>query len=45
MKSTYLLQKVKLTRNQKVYKEGDPCTKVYIVYKGEFELKNRLPPK
>lgn len=45
MKSTYLLQKVKLVRNQKAYNEGDPCTKVYIVYKGEFELKNKLPAK
>jgi len=45
IKSTYLLQKVKLVRNQRAYKEGDPCTKVYIVYKGEFELKNKLPTK
>jgi len=43
MKQNYLLQKVKFIRTKAVYKEGDPCTKVYIVYKGEFEQKKSLP--
>lgn len=40
-----MLNKIKLIRNQTVYHEGDVCAKVYIVYKGEFELKNKLKKK
>ena len=34
--------KKKFTRNQKVYIEGDKSDRVFVVVKGEFELKKHL---
>jgi hypothetical protein len=42
VKFTYLMEKVKFKRNQKVYAENQPINKVYIVWKGEFETEARL---
>lgn len=42
IKFTYLMEKVKFKRNQKVYTDGQSITKVYIVWKGEFEVEAKL---
>lgn len=36
------MTKKKFTRNQKVYIEGDKSDRVFVVVKGEFELKKHL---
>lgn len=36
------MDKVKFKRNQKVYTDGQPINKVYIVWKGEFETEAKL---
>ena len=36
------MDKIKLKRNQKVYQDGQQCNKVYIVWKGEFEIEQKL---
>ena len=28
-----------------MYNQGEKCTKVFIIYKGEFELEAKLPSK
>lgn len=41
---TYYLPRQIFLRNQVVFKEGDPCSYVYIVYKGEFQISKRVAP-
>ncbi len=45
--ATFISLVVKKTfiRNQLVFKESQPASKVYIVFKGEFELRKPLPRK
>ena len=40
---TFLLKRKKFTRGQTVYAEGMPAEKIFIVFKGEFELAKKLP--
>ena len=37
-KLSYFFQRKTYLRNQLVFKEGEDCKFVYIVYKGEFEV-------
>lgn len=37
-KLTYYFKKVNYRRSNIVYRKGDPCKFIYIVYDGEFEL-------
>ena len=41
-KFSYYFSKRTLLRNQTLYKEGDLCTHVYLVLKGEFEVRKRV---
>ena len=38
-----VLTKKKFHRGQIVYQEGKRANKVYLVWKGEFELERKLP--
>jgi hypothetical protein len=37
------ITKEKYNRKQLVYREGEKASKIYIVWKGEFELSRKLP--
>lgn len=41
---TYYFEKCEYIRNQNVFREGDVCSHVYIVYKGEFEVIKKMKP-
>lgn len=38
-KFTYYMKKISFTRKQCLYKEGEPCTHVYLVINGELEVR------
>jgi hypothetical protein len=40
-----MLKPRSLKRNQLVFREGDPCNSVFIVLKGEFEVKKKIKAK
>ncbi len=41
-KFTYYLKRITYKRNQVVFREGEPCTYVYLIISGEFEAKKRI---
>ena len=41
-KLTYYFERIQYLRNQIVFKEGDQCLKVYIVFDGEFEVQKKM---
>ncbi|CDW71386.1 UNKNOWN [Stylonychia lemnae] len=41
-KFSYYFEKKQFRRNQIVYREGDQCLSVYLVIKGEFEVKKKV---
>lgn len=42
LKFSYYLKKVKVTRNQCLYRYGDPANRIFIIKKGDFELTRKL---
>jgi CRP-like cAMP-binding protein len=44
-KLSYFFQKMTYLRNQVVFKEGEICKYVFIVYKGEFEVIKKMRPE
>lgn len=45
IKFYYCIEKLKMKRNQKLYIDGKPANKIYIVQKGEFEVQAKLAHK
>ena len=41
-KFSYFFEKRRFRRNQLVYREGDPCERVFLVRSGEFEVRKRV---
>ena len=42
LKFSYYLEKQKMIRNQKLYEQGKPAHKIFIVKKGEVELIRKM---
>lgn len=37
------LKKVKYVKGQVVFREGEACQSVFVVFKGNFEMQKKLP--
>mmetsp|Transcript_12648 Transcript_12648/g.12465 ORF Transcript_12648/g.12465 Transcript_12648/m.12465 type:complete len:125 (-) Transcript_12648:810-1184(-) len=44
-KLSYFFKKQTFLRNQIVFKEGDLCKNVYIIFNGEFEIMKKMKPE
>lgn len=42
---TYYMPKQETRRNQVLFKEGDPCTHIFVVVEGEFEITKWVRPQ